>query len=382
VKRQLRLFAPPAAAKLDPAERDRETVRALGAWFDAGARDLPWRRDRRPYAVWLSEIMLQQTRVETVIPYFERFLQRYPDVSALAAAEIDDVLHLWSGLGYYRRARQLHAAAREVTARYGGAFPSEPEALRSLPGVGAYTAGAVASIAYGKRAALVDGNVARVLARLDAVDAPPKSTAAQKRLWSTAARLVPEDRPGRFNEALMELGATVCTPRDPRCDACPIARLCAARAAGREREIPAASPKRAVPVVEVVAAVVEDPATGALLFARRRAGGLFGGLWEPPMVEALSIDDARAGLAALGVPLGRTRLREVGRVTHVLTHRRMEVVVAAGRRAAGAASPEELAAPYEKAAWLHPERPGVGVSTLARKVIAAAAGDGAATEKR
>jgi A/G-specific adenine glycosylase len=140
--------------------------------------------------------------------------------------------------------------------------------------------------------------------------------------------------------------------------------------------------KRAVPVVEVVAAVLEDPATGALLFARRRAGGLFGGLWEPPMVEALTIDDARAGLAALGVPLGRTRLREVGRVTHVLTHRRMEVVVAAGRRAAGSALPEALAAPYEKAAWLDPESPGVGVSTLARKVIAAANGGGEAAEKR
>lgn len=359
---------------MDPAERDRAIARKLGAWFDASARDLPWRRDRRPYAVWLSEIMLQQTRVETVIPYFERFLARYPDVGALAAAELDDVLHLWSGLGYYRRARQLHAAAREVTARYGGAFPAEAEALRELPGVGAYTAGAISSIAYGQHEPLVDGNVARVLARVEAIDEPLKSPAVTKRLWATAARMLPDDRPGRFNEALMELGATVCTPRDPRCDACPLASLCAARAAGRERELPVVESKRPVPVVEVVAAVIEDPKSGALLFARRREGGLFGGLWEPPMVEVLSLDDARPALAGLGVTLGRARLREVGRVTHVLTHRRMEVVVAAGRRGAGTAAAEALEAPYEKAAWLDPERPGVGVSTLARKVIAAAAG--------
>ncbi|MFT3773252.1 MAG: A/G-specific adenine glycosylase [Minicystis sp.] len=354
-------------------------ARALGAWFDRSARDLPWRRDRRPYAVWLSEIMLQQTRVETVIPYFERFLQRYPDVGALAAAQLDDVLHLWSGLGYYRRARQLHAAAREVTERYGGAFPAEAAALRALPGIGAYTAGAVSSIAYGKHEPLVDGNVARVLSRVEAIDEPIKSPAAIKRVWAIAGRMLPEDRPGRFNEALMELGATVCTPRDPRCDECPIARLCAARAAGRERELPVVESKRPVPVVEVVAAVIEDPKTGAILFARRREGGLFGGLWEPPMVEALSIEEARPRFAALGVTLGRARLREAGRVTHVLTHRRMEVVVAAGRRAAGSDVGEALGAPYEKAAWLDPERPGVGVSTLARKIIEEASG---ATEQR
>jgi A/G-specific adenine glycosylase len=370
---QLRLFQPPAAPPLDPVARDRAIAADLGAWFDGAARDLPWRRDRRPYAVWLSEVMLQQTRVETVIPYFERFLTRYPEVSALAAAELDDVLHLWSGLGYYRRARQLHAAAREVTARYGGVFPPEAAALRALPGIGAYTAGAVSSIAYGQHEPLVDGNVARVLSRLEAIDEPIKGPAATKRLWATAARMLPDDRPGRFNEALMELGATVCVPREPRCDACPLAAHCRARAAGRERELPVVTAKGAVPVVEVVAVVLADPRTGALLFARRREGGLFGGLWEPPMVEALSLDEARPRLVALGLGLGRARLRAVGRVTHVLTHRRLEVVVAAGQRAAGSAGREALEAPYEKAAWLDAERPGVGVSTLARKIIAVAA---------
>src|SRR5512140_1816962 len=172
------------------AERDRAVRERLGRWFDGAARDLPWRKERAPYRVWLSEIMLQQTRVDTVVPYFHRFLDRFPDVGALAAAEIDDVLHLWSGLGYYRRARQLHATAREVTARYGGVFPSEAAELRALPGVGAYTAGAIASIAYGKREPLVDGNVARVFARLEGIEESIKSPAAIKRVWGIAARLL------------------------------------------------------------------------------------------------------------------------------------------------------------------------------------------------
>ena len=168
------------------------------------------------------------------------------------------MLHLWSGLGYYRRARQLHATAREVATRYGGVLPAEAEALRALPGIGAYTAGAIASIAYGRREPLVDGNVARVLARLEGMDEPVRSPSAVRRLWAIAARLLPDEQPGRFNEALMELGATVCTPRDPRCDACPVARFCVARAEGREQELPVVEQKRAVPVVEAVAAVLLD----------------------------------------------------------------------------------------------------------------------------
>ncbi len=238
--------------------------------------------------------MLQQTRVDTVVPYFHRFLARFPDVRALAAAELDDVLHLWSGLGYYRRARQLYATAREVTERYGGVFPDEAPALRGLPGIGAYTAGAIASIAYGRREPLVDGNVARVLARLEGIADPVKSPAVVRALWAAAARLLPDGRPGRFNEALMELGATVCTPRDPRCDACPVASFCVARGSGRERELPVTESKRRVPTIEAVAVVLAD-AAGLVLFARRREGGLFGGLWEPPMVEgSASVEAARA----------------------------------------------------------------------------------------
>jgi A/G-specific adenine glycosylase len=374
-ERQLRLFAPGAAPSIDPAERAVAIADALGAWFDRVARDLPWRRQRAPYAVWLSEIMLQQTRVETVVPYFDRFLERFPDVAALAAAELDDVLHLWSGLGYYRRARQLHATAREVTAQHGGAFPAEAAALRALPGIGAYTAGAISSIAYGRREALVDGNVARVLARLEGIDDPIKSPATIRRIWAVAARLLPSEQPGRFNEALMELGATVCVPREPRCDTCPVERLCAARATGRERELPVTEKKKAVPEIQAVSVVLGD-GEGRVLFARRREGGLFGGLWEPPMVEGVaSAREARPRLAAMGILLGRGKLREAGVVTHVLTHRRMVVTVVAGERPGGGVeAPAGLAEPYEKTAWLDPGAPGVGVSTLARKIIAAARG--------
>jgi A/G-specific adenine glycosylase len=354
------------------AHRDRALAEALVTWFDAHQRDLPWRRDRAPYAVWVSEIMLQQTRVETVTPYFERFLCRFPDTRALAAAELDEVLHLWSGLGYYRRARQLHATAREVTSRYGGTFPRDAETLRSLPGVGAYTAGAIASIAYGAREPLVDGNVARVLSRVEGITDPIKSPAARTRLWSLAGRLVPEDRPGRFNEAMMELGATVCTPREPRCSACPIVAFCAAHATGREREIPVVSPKPKVPEVHAVAAVLVDE-QGRALFGRRRADGLFGGLWEPPMVEpASTLLEARGAFAAMGLALGRGRLREVGRVRRVLSHRRMIVTVVVGERRAKRDAKVELGVPYEAAAWLDARDPKVGVSTLARGVLALA----------
>jgi A/G-specific adenine glycosylase len=358
-----------AISEMPSEARDEALARELGAWFDQVARDLPWRRRRDPYAVWLSEIMLQQTRVETVVPYFERFVAKYPDVRALSAAPIDDVLSLWSGLGYYRRARQLYATAREVTERYGGDFPAEAGELKKLPGVGDYTAGAIASLAFGKKEPLVDGNVARVLSRVEGIDAPIRSPTAIKQLWQTARRLLPEARPGRFNEALMELGATVCTPRDPRCDGCPLSRLCVARATGRAGELPVTLAKRKVPVVKMVAAVVKNG--GRVLFARRAEGGLFGGLWEPPMVEASSIAAARAALAAVGV---QVELRAAGQVKHVLTHKELRVLVAVAEIQGRAKAPKMVAAPYEKAAFLDPEEAGVGVSTLARKVLAAGSG--------
>ena len=361
---------PPARAGRAPAAEagDAAVVRDLGAWYDEVARDLPWRRTRDPYAVWLSEIMLQQTRVETVVPYFERFLARFPDVGSLAAAPLDDVLGLWSGLGYYRRARQLHAAAREVTERWGGALPASAAELRTLSGVGAYTAGAVASIAFDRREPLVDGNVARVLARLEGIDDDVRGAEGARRLWEAAARLVPEDRPGRFNQALMELGATVCSPRAPRCEACPVRARCVAAEEGRQDALPVVSPKRAPRAVRVVAAVIRHG--GRVWLARRVESGLFGGLWEPPMVEARSIAAARAALAGAGIAAD-VRVRRAGEVKHVLSHRALQVLVVAGSVERAWRDRRLDAAAYERAAWLAPDA-ALGVSTLARKVLAAA----------
>jgi A/G-specific adenine glycosylase len=268
--------------------------------------------------------MLQQTRVSTVVPYYERFLRELPTVGHLAEATEERVLALWSGLGYYRRARMLHAAAKEVAATHAGVVPDGLEDLRRLEGVGAYTAGAVASIAFGRRAAVVDGNVARVLTRLFAIDDDIKTARGTARLWRLAEELVPEGDgdPGDWNQALMELGATVCVPRAPRCDGCPARALCAGREQGIAESLPRAAPKRAPTHVERVALVLASKS--AVLLARRRSDVLFGGLWEPP-----SADGDLAQLASrLGVD-ART-LEHAGDVLHVLSHRRMSVEVARG----------------------------------------------------
>lgn len=354
--------------------RDPAIARSLCAWFEASKRDLPWRRTRDPYAIWLSEIMLQQTRVDTVVPYYERFLGRYPDAAALAGAELDDVLSMWSGLGYYRRARELHAAAREVVERYGGRLPSEASELRKLPGIGAYTAGAISSIAFGRAEALVDGNVARVLSRLEGIEDDVKSVAGSKRLWATAMRLVPADKPGAFNEALMELGATICTPRDPACGACPLRWACEAARTGRQGELPVVGAKARVPVVKMVAAVVRHGRE--VLFARRAEGGLFGGLWEAPMVEAAALSGALEALRGAGLSSGAAALlQKAGRVRHVLSHRELDVLVVGAEAPARFEVAAPSTAPYERAAWLDPDAAGVGISTLARKVLEAAAAE-------
>jgi A/G-specific adenine glycosylase len=347
---------------------DARLVRELGAWFDLVARDLPWRRTDDPYAIWLSEVMLQQTRVDTVVGYFERFMARFPNVNVLAEAPLGEVLSLWSGLGYYRRARELHVAAREVTERYGGHLPATAKELRALRGIGRYTAGAIASIAYGKREPLVDGNVARVLARLFAVEEDVKSTGGQRALWALATRLVPSEHPGRFNQALMELGAIVCTPRAPRCEVCPVAAHCGARALGRQGELPKVARKKRPVRVAMLAAVVST--TGAktrrVLLARRARDGLFGGLWEPPMVETPSLGDGLLGLRALGIGL---ELRAAGSVTHVLSHRELVVSVMTGTASRVFAMKIATDGVYEEAAWIAVEQGDLGMSTLARKLL-------------
>jgi A/G-specific adenine glycosylase len=228
------------------AERVR---RRLLDWYGRSRRDLPWRRVRDPYAIWVSEVMLQQTRVATVIPYYERFLARFPTLTALARAEESEVLAAWQGLGYYRRARALHRGARAVAADHGGSLPRDLEGLRAIPGIGPYTAGAIASIAFDTPAPVVDGNVTRVLCRLYALGGDPAKNPLRAELWRRAAQLVPAARASDFNQALMELGATVCTPRAPRCDECPLRRACLARSHGSAEALP--EKKRRLPTVAV-----------------------------------------------------------------------------------------------------------------------------------
>src|SRR5512138_2013259 len=220
---------PPAAA-LPPADWFLSLRRRLVAWFKRQGRDLPWRRDVTPYTIWLSEVMLQQTTVAMALPHYARFVARFPTLAALAAADEHDVLRLWEGLGYYRRARQLHAAARQITVEHGGAFPREFAAVRALPGVGRYTAGAVLSFAFDQPWPILEANTIRVWARLLAYADDPLAKPAQELFWAAATAVLPQRRGGRaINLALMDLGATVCVPREPRCDACPVAPLCHAR---------------------------------------------------------------------------------------------------------------------------------------------------------
>lgn len=254
--------------------------RSLLAWFRRNRRDLPWRRTRDPYAIWLSEIMLQQTRVETVIGYYTRFLERFPTVESLAAAGEDDVLKLWEGLGYYTRALNLHKTAKAITGPHSGVFPSTVEELRKLPGIGRYTAGAIASIAFGVRAPVLDGNVKRVLARLYAIEEQIDQAATIRRLWEIAEALVPPRSPGDFNQALMELGARICLPKNPTCAVCPLRARCEARARGIQDRIPTKPPAKRIPHRHVVAAAIRK--NGRYLLGKRPPGGMLGGLWEFP----------------------------------------------------------------------------------------------------
>ncbi len=255
-------------------------------WWNETRADLPWRRTADPYAIWIAEVMLQQTQIATVIPYYERWLARFPTVRALAAAPLDDVLKAWEGLGYYSRARNLHAAAQRIVADYEGQLPNTVKELMGLPGIGRYTAGAVASIAYGVPAPVLDGNVIRVLSRVFDVADDVTQTATRHHLWQLAGDLVPQERPGDFNQALMELGQLICLPQAPRCLLCPLAAVCLARQRGTQLERPVRPPRRQTPHYDVVAAIIwregRPSATGQFLIAQRPHDGLLGGLWEFP----------------------------------------------------------------------------------------------------
>ncbi len=296
-------------------------------WASRNLRDLPWRAEPRdPYRVWISETMLQQTQVVTVIPYFQRFTERFPTMEALAAAPLDEVLKLWEGLGYYARARNLHRAAQQVVAESGGQLPDKVAGLSKLPGIGAYTAGAIASIAFGQDAPVVDGNVKRVLCRVYALRGDTHQPKIQHKLWALAEANLPKGKAGRWNEALMELGATVCLPRWPQCDKCPLAEVCRARALGIQDRLPTRAARRQMPHVDVTAAVIRRSRGARMLIAQRPAGGMLGGLWEFPGGKVEPGESLEEGLRReireeLGIEI--VVGRPVAQVKHTYTHFRI-----------------------------------------------------------
>ena len=294
-------------------------------WWDTGHADLPWRRSRDPYQIWVSEIMLQQTQIATVIPYFERWMTRFPTVGSLAAAPLDEVLKLWEGLGYYSRARNLHAAAQVVAEEMAGTLPRTAEELVKLKGIGRYTAGAIASIAFDQSTPILDGNIIRVLSRLLDLPDDTTQTATKNKLWQVAGELVPQQRAGDFNQALMELGQKVCLPANPNCAVCPVAAHCLARERNTQHERPVRPPRKRTPHYDVAAGVIyrED---GKFLIAQRPLEGLLGGLWEFPGGKQENGESLEAALKReideeLGVEIRPNHL--ITSVKHAFTHFRI-----------------------------------------------------------
>jgi A/G-specific adenine glycosylase len=308
-------------------------------WYQGHKRDLPWRGTADAYRVWVSEIMLQQTQVETVIPYYQRWIERFPDLPALAAAPQHDVLALWEGLGYYSRARNLHRAAQIVANEMGGQMPKTEAELRRLPGIGRYTAAAIASIAFGADAAVLDGNVRRVLARFFDVREDAKSTQGEKKLWALAASLVPPGRAGDYNQALMDLGATVCVPRAPACPVCPLRATCLARRLGVQHERPVAARRVPVPRRQMTAVVIHK--NGRVLIEQRPTDALLGGLWAFPTAAYETVGGTAGPADALLRDWGlRVALDEASQVLeHTFTHFKLKLHVYHGQWQAGRLRP-------------------------------------------
>ncbi len=303
--------------------------RRMLSWFAERKRDLPWRRTRDPYRIWLSEIMLQQTRVAAAIPYYERFLEAFPNVQAVARAKTDRVLAHWAGLGYYSRARNLQRAAKEIVSRHASEFPREYEAALALPGVGRYTAAAVLSIAHGEPYAVLDGNVARVLARMGALHGDLRTPALWRKLEAAAQDLLARNSSGDWNQAMMELGATVCTPKSPRCEECPAEKWCRARKLGIAEKLPSARKKRATVQITLAAAVLLDPRGRTLLVRQLDGdGALFSRMWQFPALETTGAD-AGAALAGhlrekFGVA-GTKNLTPLATARHAVTFRNIRL---------------------------------------------------------
>ena len=352
---------------LTPQFRDPRWRRSLAtrllAWFDRHARRLPWRESSDLYRIWISEIMLQQTQVATVIPYYERFLSAFPDVQSLADAPEQQVLRLWEGLGYYRRARQLHAAAGHVVRDHGGQFPRTLDEVRALPGIGRYTAGAILSIGLDQRLPILEANTIRVLSRLSAFGGDPISSRGQKLLWSAAERLLPAKRCGTFNQALMELGSEICTPKAPRCDCCPLASLCPTRRLGLQEEIPAA--KRPMQYEEVTEAAVVIRRGDRVLLRQCQPGERWAGLWDFPRFAVPAglngqlprhIELQARNLTGLGIG----QLEKLATLKHGVTRFRitLEVFTAVAARSRG-----------ENSTWVRPaDLADYPLSTTGRKI--------------
>jgi A/G-specific adenine glycosylase len=344
----------------------RQLRRSLLSWFERCRRDLPWRHSRDPYAIWVSEIMLQQTQVATVIPFFKRFLEAFPTLMDLAAAEEEQVLRLWEGLGYYRRARDLHRAARQVVAEHGGRIPQEPATLRTLPGIGRYTMGAILSQAFDRRLPILEANSQRVLCRLFGRREDPRRGSARRWLWETAEILLPARKVGAFNQALMELGALVCTPAAPQCANCPVSGLCTARRLGLQNEIPARAPAPAPVAIHEAAVVVYR--RGRVLMVQRPPDGRWAGLWEfphAPRETGQTYEDAAIDLLPRLTGIRAEIGCEILTLQHSVTHQRITLVCFEGQYREG----RFQSVFYRRGRWVRPkDLPAFPVSAPQRKI--------------
>ncbi len=333
-------------------------------WFDrAGRHDLPWQRERTPYRVWVSEIMLQQTQVATVIPYFERFMVRFPTLAELAVASTDEVLHLWTGLGYYARGRNLHKAARQVMAEHGGELPvTNLETMAELPGIGRSTAGAIIAQSTGRRAVILDGNVKRSLSRLHAVAGWPGRPAVERRLWALAEHYTPECRVADYTQAMMDLGATLCRRGTPECSRCPFVDVCVAHARGEQRRFPESKPRKALPTRTTLMLVLRD-AEGRVLLEQRPASGLWGGLWGLPQFDDLAALRAWLDVHAPGATLDPAWPA----FSHTFSHFRLDITPQPARIGG-------LNSVGEARCWYDPGSPGrIGLAAPVESLLASLA---------
>ncbi|HEX7324248.1 MAG TPA: A/G-specific adenine glycosylase [Rhodanobacteraceae bacterium] len=343
-------------------------ARALLDWYDHhGRHDLPWQHPRTPYRVWISEVMLQQTQVATVIPYFERFVQALPAIPALARADEDRVLALWSGLGYYRRARNLQAAAQRCVAQHGGALPRDFAALAALPGIGRSTAGAILALGYGERSAILDGNVKRVLTRVHGIPGWPGERAVEQTLWAHAIEHTPAVRVAAYTQAIMDLGATICTRRDPQCGRCPLRPVCVARRDQLTDSIPAARPARVLPERYRVFIVLRDPDERVLL-ERRPPQGVWPGLWSLPETDTAAAAGRRATDLA---DLSGSTPAELPVVRHTFTHFRLQATPIEWRNV----QPRPVVADEPALRWCTPgDLANLGLPAPVRRLLAPSAG--------